>query len=45
MGRETGNGEIFADISSSFLGQTLLTIPFYNSELIAFDFFTILPFM
>lgn len=40
MRRVTGNGKVLADISLSFLGQTPLTIPFYYSELITFDFFS-----
>lgn len=40
MRRVTGNGKVLADISLSFLSQTLLTIPFYYSELITFDFFS-----
>lgn len=40
MGRVTGNEEILAVSSLSFLGQEALTIPFYNSELITFDIFS-----
>lgn len=40
MGRVTGNEEILADSSLSFLGQEPLTIPFYNSELITSDIFS-----
>lgn len=39
MRRVTQNGEIFAHISLSFLGETPLTIPFYNAELITLDLF------